>query len=732
MRLLKIVSYFLIAFFFANSALALDKFEFNPRVIGGGEAGQGNYPFMAGIFFKGVAPIDGHICGAVLIHPEWVATTASCFYDSADNLFDINFFEIGLGFYDLSKNDGTLFKIKEVIEHPDFDISTKDNDFALVKLDSAVEGYKPISLATGFYNDIGENATFLGWGYTVEEDFSSKPDVLQKIEVPIFPNSICEKAFDSGKVTDSMLCAGLVSGEKDFCEDDWGGPLFVDVGGEHILVGLSSWNEGCGTKDKLGVYARFASFWPFVEANTPLRESDYLSVAQGRVYGLWNGNDGMMNVLELLNTSDETKIVEVTLFSMSGEESSNTIPFQIRGKSQLDIVLDEKFTLPLQNQYGTLVVQGGVTGRVVNYKFDPEGKVKYSSSNNLFNKSRDEVFFSLNLNNADPTGSSSKDNWLTLVADDNEGVLLEIRFYNYDGEFVDRTFLALEAGSRFDYLLVSGLFNGRVGLVKVRNFITNSRFAALPKRVAYDPKNFPSIENLTGVSRKAFSDEEFYISLSARRDQTNGWLEIANGPNENKVKIDYFLSSGELAYSESLQLNPNQQRHIYIRSAYDNAEFGFARIRQEGENVSLVVDSLYYHHTTHRSFTKVTAVSNREAVRGEKGTIYSNYNTFLNQDNLIKISNPNDKVIKVEIEFYDSLKSVGKGSIDINPYATHAFNASALDNYNLLKDSYGLIKITSQEKIVPIVLRRKNGSIQDIWGNRFITVESDLNTTLFR
>lgn len=51
---------------------------------------------------------------------------------------------------------------------------------------------------------------------------------------------------DDFVITENMICAGAPDGGRGACSGDAGGPLYYDNNGALIVVGIISFQEGCG------------------------------------------------------------------------------------------------------------------------------------------------------------------------------------------------------------------------------------------------------------------------------------------------------------------------------------------------------------------------------------------------------------------------------------------------------------------------------------------------------
>jgi secreted trypsin-like serine protease len=237
------------------------------RIVGGKPVFVENNLWQVAMIRASVAePRRSQFCGGSIIGNDWILTAAHCVRNSiarddparVDVIAGTPQFALG----------GERLKVAEIHVHPNFNQSTMDFDFALLRLSSPMTQGKAIALADGNTQVAnGANTCVTGWGATLEGGPGSID--LLGARVPIVSTETCNRPESyNGDITANMICAGKEEGGVDSCQGDSGGPLSLQVGGNQTLIGVVSFGEGCARRLKYGIYSRVSVAAPWVASTT--------------------------------------------------------------------------------------------------------------------------------------------------------------------------------------------------------------------------------------------------------------------------------------------------------------------------------------------------------------------------------------------------------------------------------------------------------------------------------
>ncbi|XP_026108690.1 hyaluronan-binding protein 2-like isoform X2 [Carassius auratus] len=238
------------------------------RIYGGLKAIPGAHPWQVSVQVKpkGSTQQYRHICGGTLIKPCWVLTAAHCI----NKINDYRVILGGLNLIQKEQTDQTVL-VEDTIIHEKFKetADTVYNDIALLKLKvtngecaKETQFVKAACLPNEPFAD-GTECSISGWGATETSEYGSMH--LLDAQVLLISQEVCSssKVYPS-LLDDGMFCAGYLKGGVDSCQGDSGGPLTCMRNQTHYIYGIVSWGDGCGEKNKPGVYTRVLKYLDWI------------------------------------------------------------------------------------------------------------------------------------------------------------------------------------------------------------------------------------------------------------------------------------------------------------------------------------------------------------------------------------------------------------------------------------------------------------------------------------
>lgn len=230
------------------------------KVVGSKPAKAGEDPWQVALLdAKATEPRRSAFCGGSIIAKQWVLTAAHC-VDKGTTKADV---DVLAGTIDTQKGDGVRLKVADIIIYGAYIAGKHDYDVALLRLEQDA-GSAPIALIADNEVEPAKQVELriTGWGAMLEG--GPMRDELRWVNVRYFDRNTCRSRPEYAQVSDRMICAGLAGGNADTCQGDSGGPMSGRVGQRRVLVGVTSWGKSCGKAEYPGIYARVASFTPWI------------------------------------------------------------------------------------------------------------------------------------------------------------------------------------------------------------------------------------------------------------------------------------------------------------------------------------------------------------------------------------------------------------------------------------------------------------------------------------
>ncbi len=228
-------------------SLAAQVSDFHPKILGGEEVKQGEFPFVVRVR-----------CTGSIIAPNWVLSAAHCFIDRNGRIADPSRYPVTLGRH--RHNPVATRSVRRIVVHPDYDYTGNSGvkrDLALLQVFrpfpvSPVKLLKPDEEPPS-----GSAATSVGWGRTTH---TTGTDVLMRVDQTFLSPEECNRTTPWGADTSTSQPPGFWVDEGVLCignehrafyrYDDNGNPVLIrggiapgDSGGPVLVPIRGGWGQ---------------------------------------------------------------------------------------------------------------------------------------------------------------------------------------------------------------------------------------------------------------------------------------------------------------------------------------------------------------------------------------------------------------------------------------------------------------------------------------------------------
>ncbi|XP_013196252.1 collagenase [Amyelois transitella] len=234
------------------------------RITGGNPAALGSHPHFGGIVIT-LTTGQTSVCGSSLLSNTRAVTAAHCWrHRNSQALQYVVVFGSTLLF-----SGGVRITTSNVEPHANYNQINLNNDIAIITLSwvTYTDVIQPISLPTSQTENlfVGTWAWAAGFGATGDNNPITNYQYLSEVSLEVISNAICANTYGPSVVVNSLICVRTQG--RNTCGGDSGGPLWVWVGSERNLIGVTSFghSSGCQTGFPAG-FTRVTSYISWIQA----------------------------------------------------------------------------------------------------------------------------------------------------------------------------------------------------------------------------------------------------------------------------------------------------------------------------------------------------------------------------------------------------------------------------------------------------------------------------------
>lgn len=407
--------------------------------------------------------------------------------------------------------------------------------------------------------------------------------------------------------------------------------------------------------------------------------------------GLWNGFLGMVDIVEIVNSSLSDQLVELKLYSIDGSLTSTTT-FTIPADSQQDVILNDIQGFAADS-YGIIEVSNNVGGRVLYYKVSGAGFSDFDFafavdlSESLQNKSY--VGFNTYQPSFNPADTGRLvANWLSIVNLEDSQKSFDVRKYDQSGALLSSASYNIAAHARFD--VEGGHENpgpSNVGLIEVTPADLTGGYLAQLMRYGFGQNNtfdfaFPLVARNAHISDRSLPYGNAY--------NVQNWLEIIN-PAISTQTVRFFVygkQGNEIAHQQ-FDIGPHAQTHINLSSF--GSDIGQVIVGSIAFS-PIIAESMFYFRTSSGSISAMYG-SQQDSPTVSDGT--GSFNLYLGMENYLRIMNATENPQDIEVTISSAFSAGSSRTVTLPALGTVELPLHETATYGTALNTYGTVNLVS-------------------------------------
>ncbi|XP_022129222.2 chymotrypsin-2-like [Pieris rapae] len=209
-----------------------------PKIVGGTEAAEGEFPYLASLRVYDYRNVLTHFCGSSIISHWLVMTAAHCMLDYPKDRI-----EVVVGTNDFWSGDAK-YQIDKYINHENYNKTSLANDISLILVNRRIQLGEKVGLSKLPTKDTpgGLDLIIAGFGYI--DNYNTRPKRLLKLTVKSLTVKECQEKLkmyeNTNPITDKQLCT-YKDDNQGTCQGDSGSPLVYNG----TVDGIASFNVPC-------------------------------------------------------------------------------------------------------------------------------------------------------------------------------------------------------------------------------------------------------------------------------------------------------------------------------------------------------------------------------------------------------------------------------------------------------------------------------------------------------